>query len=230
LYKRLLWLGLVAVCLVPCASAAAFSFSGTFNTDDEFKLITFVAGANPVTLQTWSYAGGLDAAGNLIAAGGFAPVVTIYDATSGIGPSDPFVADQTSGAGCSTVAADPSSNGGCSDVLLPLLPETTLTPGDTYLVVLTQSGNTRSGGTFGDGFLEDGQGNYTPLFYGCSAAAFCDPNDPLDVRTGNWELDIVGATSADSGGSPVPEPSYGLPMLAAAAGGLLWRRLRQANA
>jgi hypothetical protein len=225
LSKRLLWLALVAAILVPCASADAFSFSGTFNTDDDFKLITFVAGANPVTLQTWSYAGGLDAAGNLIAAGGLAPVVTIYDATSGIGPSDPLVDQQTGGAGCPTVALDPST-GGCLDVLLP---ETTLTPGDTYLVVLTQSGNNANGFTYGDGFGEAGQGNYTPLIYGCSAAAFCDPDNTLSVRTGNWELDIVGATSADSGGSPVPEPSYGLPMLAAAVGGLLWRRLRPAN-
>ncbi len=221
--KNLLFLGLVTTSLAPYASAD-ISFAGVFDNDDQFKLITFTAGVNPVTLQTWSYAGGMDIMGNLISAGGFAPVVTIYDATGGVGPSDPFVDQQTGGAGCPTVAADPST-GSCLDVLLP---ETTLTPGDTYLVVITQSGNTANGATYGDGFSEDGQGNYTPSFYGCSASAFCDPTDPLDARTGNWELDILGATSA-SEFSSAPEPSYGMPMLAAGLGALLWRRRRLAQ-
>lgn len=64
------------------ALADNFSFQGTFTKDDNVQLFTFNVGStSTVTLRTWSYAGGVDAAGVTIPRGGFDPILALFDST-----------------------------------------------------------------------------------------------------------------------------------------------------
>ena len=79
-------LGSVLTLAALAQPANATSYVGTFANPGDVALINFsVAGLNPatVTFQTFSYAGGTNGAGNLIASGGFDPVVTIYTRPAG---------------------------------------------------------------------------------------------------------------------------------------------------
>jgi hypothetical protein len=71
---------LAAMVLVSTPAAAAdFSFTGNFTQDDNVQLFNFVVGApSSVTLRTWSYAGGTNAAGTTIARGGFDPILALF--------------------------------------------------------------------------------------------------------------------------------------------------------
>src|SRR3954449_4659978 len=76
---KALGLGILAASL---ASAANFSFQGSLTRDDQVQLFTFSVGsASTVTLRTWSYAGGVNAAGATIARGGFDPILALFDST-----------------------------------------------------------------------------------------------------------------------------------------------------
>ncbi|MGH8763084.1 MAG: DVUA0089 family protein [Nitrosospira sp.] len=95
---------IIALSLVTgSANAADFSFAGGFANDNEVQEFNFaVAGAaQDVTLRTWSYAGGTDAAGTVIARGGFDPIVSLFNASTGslIGVNDDghLVTDPVSG-------------------------------------------------------------------------------------------------------------------------------------
>lgn len=67
------------------ALAGDFSFTGNFKNDNDVQPILFtVTEPNAaVTLQTWSFVGGTNAAGAAISGGGFDPIVTVFDAVSG---------------------------------------------------------------------------------------------------------------------------------------------------
>ena len=185
--------------LAGVASADSFSFSGTFTQDDQQQLFLFTAPSSNVALRTWSYGGGLDALGNIIVPGGFDPVLTLFDATGGLNASSALVNSNDDGAG---VAVDPVT-GNAFDSLLEL---TALDPGHTYALVLTQAGNLANGLTYGDGFTQAGQGNFTGSANGCGGTApFCESLGPV-YRNGSWEVDIVGVgTAAEITG--VPEPA-----------------------
>lgn len=71
-----------AALAVGCANASAvdFSFSGMFTGDDDVQLFDFSVGmASLVTFRTLSYAGGTNAAGTVIARGGFDPILALFD-------------------------------------------------------------------------------------------------------------------------------------------------------
>ena len=149
------------------ARAAPVSFTGTFADDNGVALFSFTLPADAdVTLRTWSYAGGTNAAGELIAAGGFDPIVSLF---FGSGGSAILIGADDNGLG---VAVDPAT-GEARDALLDLM---ALVAG-TYTVALTQFANFANGPTLADGFL--GLGG--PGFGG---------------RSGAWALDIVGTPSA----------------------------------
>ena len=64
------------------SNAADFSFTGNFNLDNDVQLFNFSVGApSTVTLRTWSYAGGINAAGQTIARGGFDPIQAVFNST-----------------------------------------------------------------------------------------------------------------------------------------------------
>ncbi len=64
------------------AQAANVSFTGSFATDDAVQLFNFSVGApSSVTLRTYSYAGGVQANGNVVSAGGFDPILALFNST-----------------------------------------------------------------------------------------------------------------------------------------------------
>lgn len=181
-----------------------FSFTGNFTQDDNVQAFTFsVAASSTVTLRTWSYAGGVNAAGTTIARGGFDPILALF---SGTGPSALYIGQNDDGGG--SVAPDPLT-GAYFDTFL----QETLDPG-TYTVTVMEYDNFAAGTTFGDGFARDGQGNFTGVLGGCTQGFFCDVTRaaPYNNRDGHWAFDIDGVNAAVVVPPPpttgvTPEPS-----------------------
>lgn len=174
------------------ASAANFSFTGNFGTDDAVQLFNFnVDSVSTVTLRTLSYAGGTNAAGETIARGGFDPVLSLFDASGallGVGDDG----------GYGVVATDALTSSAWDGFLTALL-----APG-AYTVALTQYDN-YSFGNLADGFWRVGEGNFT-VYIGCptSGPAFNDASGEEGcARTDHWAVDILNVTSAVA----VPEPA-----------------------
>jgi len=160
--------------------------------------------AGSVTLQTYGFGGGTNAAGTAIPSGGFDPFVGLFSGTGSpavfINGDSDVTTNYTPGcppAGLVTIGSVP---GQCGDVNLQF---TGLTPG-TYTALLTDGENIPNalfeppGGLLGDGFTDLSGG----VFQTCVDANDCN-ND-----TANWALDIT-----EPGGSApsVPEPgAFGL--------------------
>ncbi len=129
------------------ANAADFSFTGSFNDDDEVQEFNFsMAGAaSDVTLRTWSYAGGTNAAGTSIAAGGFDPILTLFNASTGnlISANDDGF-----------LVTDPLTGQAYDSFLTSNLPA-----GD-YTATITQFSSFANGPSLTDGFQGSGQDNF----------------------------------------------------------------------
>lgn len=218
--RRIILAVLAFLSLTLFANADNFSFTGTFQHDTDLQTFTFTLASDTpgVTLRTWSYAGGIDAAGENIAAGGFEPFLNLYF-------SDGTQMNPGPGGSCmAPVNVDPVSHG-CGDVYYPTtipFPGGTWSAG-TYIVVLSTFAN------FGVGNLSDGffaeqvlgfpaGSNFTcmvgPIGYQGNPPTiavdqpFCDEFLNNTQRTGNWELDILGVDSATQEGvAAVPEPT-----------------------
>ena len=168
---RLLNAAIAAAVLVICsvsALAANTSYTGSLADDNDVALFTFtLSSPTDVTLRTWSYAGGTNAAGTLIAAGGFDPIVSLF---FGAGSGALLIDANDDGLG---VPVDPGT-GLAFDSLL----ESFLLPAGIYTVALSQFDNFANGSTLGDGFL----------------GYLGNPN--FDGRTSAWALDISVANTA----------------------------------
>ena len=180
------------------ARAGSMSFTGTFRFDNDIQLLPFtVSTTSDVTLETWSYAGGTNAAGQVIPAGGFDVAVSLFD------PSGKLIGSNDDGIG---VATDPTTG----DAFDARLEVRGLAPGE-YTAAVTQYGNFANGPTLADGFSAGSNTNYSLAFAPPGASGyFWDVTQ--NERTGNWALDIVTAKSARTATSPipgaaVPEPS-----------------------
>jgi hypothetical protein len=181
---------LLSLALLPRdGSASPVSYSGTFSTDDEVQLFAFQVGTSgTVTLRTFGYSGGVDGAGATIAAGGFDPVLTLFD-NSGM-----FLETNDDGA-CSAVGKDPTTKN-CFDAYMSL----TLAAG-SYTLALTEADNLPIG-DLSDSFSQVGNGNFTcPEFLG-QTGAFCDASP--SQRDASYEVDIDTPNVLSS---PVPEPA-----------------------
>ncbi len=188
----------LAACAALPAQAATISFTGTFDSDDDLELFSFTLGsASTVTMMTLSYAGGVNAAGDLIAPGGFDPILTLFDA------SGAFLAENDDGTP-PDVGVDPVSGGAFDSYF-----ELALGPG-SYILALTQFDGFAAGSHLSDGFQPQ-------TFFSCPNGTFCDTAGKN--RTSAWAVDILGVDSATSA---VPEPSsimlLGLGLLAVAGG------------
>ncbi|WP_158219940.1 DVUA0089 family protein [Ideonella sp. A 288] len=177
-----------ALCLALAAGpalAAVQSYSGHFVGDDDIVMIPFsLAHDGPVGARSWGYAGGVNGAGDTIAAGGFDTVLSLFD---GSGALIALNNDDVSG----TVATDPLS-GNAWDALLTLA----LSAGD-YTLVLTQSDNLPLGAFLSDGFLRTGDASFSGSSVGVPGGQFYDLAG--HARTDFWALDL-------SLPNAVPEP------------------------
>lgn len=195
------WL-ILALLLVAPSSAWAdnLSFTGTFSGDDQVRLFNFtVSPFSTVTVRTWSYAGGVNAAGDSIADGGFDPVLSLFDSTGSLVDfSDDGLVDD--------VANDPTTGLALDSYL-----EIELDAG-TYLLALTQSDNFAVGPNFSNGFTRAGEGNFT-------GGPFLDLAG--NQRNGQWAVDILGASQ------PIPEPATLLLLGTGLAGAAVSRLRRQ---
>lgn len=188
LATKALCLGVLIASLAP---AANFSFQGSLTRDDQVQLFTFsVASTSTVTLRTWSYAGGVNAAGTTIARGGFDPILALFNSSG-------LLINQNDD-GDAAVPAD-SLTGETFDTYL----QSVLNPG-TYTVSVMQFDNFPSGTNLSNGFVYTNSPTFTSAF-GCSNGRFCDVDGYN--RTNLWAFDILGVTTASVTPTGVPEPA-----------------------
>lgn len=201
------------------ANTVDYSFTGTFSRDDNVQLFNFVVDAtSTVTFRTFGYAGGVNAAGNTIARGGFDPILALFDGTG-------KYIDHNDDGECGPVAAD-SGTGMCWDAYF----SAPLTPG-RYTVSVMQFDNYANGPNLSNGFARDGEGNFTAGWNDCDAGMFCDISGvtPWNIRDNHWAFDILNVGSAVVvQPTDVPEPSaLGFLGLGVLLGGAVWRNRRQ---
>lgn len=188
------WLISIAA-LASAASVGAvptdFSFTGNIADDDDVLFFNFTAnGTSEVTLRSYSYAGGTNAAGQVIAAGGFDPILTLYDST---GTRIDFQDDAPSG-----VPAD-ATTGSEFDVLFTQ----TLAAG-AYRVALSQYDNFGPADLNTGSFDRAGEPDFTQEFCDTPGDQFCDVNG--FGRTSFYAFDLLNVETVTGPGEPVPVP------------------------
>lgn len=196
---------LFALCsAMSSASADNISYAGQFTYDNDVQLFNFtVAQQSLVGLRTWSYAGGVNAAGQTIARGGFDPIVALFNSAG-------VLIDGEDDGGCNKVAADALSRG-CYDINFKVQ----LAPG-TYTASIQQYNNYSVSENLADGFY------YQNAEYRNFRNGFVDELD--FKRTGAWAFDLLNV-AAPAAPNDVPEPaSLGLLGLGLAGMTVLRRR------
>jgi hypothetical protein len=190
LMSRQMKLKSIAVLLAMCtfastASATNISYTGQFAFDNDVKLFNFTVGAlSTVGFRTYSYAGGVNAAGQAIARGGFDPIMELFNSAGQlIGQQD----DST----CSKVAADAVTRQ-CWDINYTVQ----LAPG-TYTASIQQYNNYSVSANLADGFYYQGAQNQN------FRNGFVDEMDVK--RNGSWAFDILNVNLAAP--AAVPEPT-----------------------
>jgi hypothetical protein len=169
------------------ANAADFSFTGNFGNDDEVQEFHFaVTEPNAeVTLRTWSYAGGTNAAGTQIAGGGFDPIVTLFNSSTGR-----FIVDNDD----SGLVIDPDTGNAWDSFLQSNLSE------GNYTATITQYGSFASGELLSDGFQGTTQTNF-----GSRASHWA-----LDILNAG-SASLGDSYISETPPAPIPEPeSYAL--------------------
>jgi hypothetical protein len=169
--------------------ANTFSFVGNFVHDNDVQFFHFgLLADSTVSLETWSFGGGVNAQGDTILAGGFLPALQVYDAVTGLAMSGPIFPGTAT---CPPHNADPNRLNSCQDAFGSL----SLVTGD-YIVALTQWENLPLG-NLADGFfyvdiVPDPAFNGGFTFFGLPG-------------TSAWALDILSVDSA-SAVTAIPEP------------------------
>lgn len=188
------------------AGTMSLSFAGTLASPTAtYSLVLAVGGigSQSVVVQTWGFGGGKNAAGAMIAPGGFDELVALY---SGTGPGALLVngtADNQSNygsyVGCPPAGTVAFSNGDavCGDVRLTA----TVAPG-TYTLVLSDANYVPNAfsevnGTLGDGYADLTGGVFQTCDTSGSFVTACITPDA------NWAFDVTDTSGANL---PTPEP------------------------
>jgi hypothetical protein len=193
--------------------AGQFSFTGNFVNDNDVQLFSFtLLSPGAVTLQTWGYGGGTNAAGQVIAPGGFESVLAIFQAPSGIAFSGPI-----------DLVAPPCAPRNVDPTLLPatlcldVYSQFSLPAGD-YFLSLTQFGNEPIG-NLSDGFpFTDVADLVNPTFND----HFVGTNGYQ--RDSHWAVDISSVDAASQIGGATPEPASAALVAGAVVLAGFWRR------
>ena len=128
--------------------AEDFSFTGNLADDDDIAFFDFsVSSVSTITLRSWSYAGGINAAGTDIPSGGFDPILAVFNSATGA-----LIGENDDGSG---VPSDPDT-GSAYDTLLEIVD---LPVGD-YTASVAQYSNFAIGPNLSDGFDGSGQTNF----------------------------------------------------------------------
>ena len=234
LLSLVLLAGLVGTPQVARASTIAstfLSFTGSLATSStDFEQSFSLSAPSTLTIQTWGFGGGTNAAGTLIPAGGFDSLVALY---SGMGPSASIVlsggnpaasADTLSifapncpPAGMVTIGAGAGSSV-CGDNNLVLA---TLAAG-TYTLQLTDANyipQAVNPGPPGASLISDGFTDLTGgVFQTCNTTT--DGTTTCITPTSNYAVDIVAPTAVLTA---VPEPGS-LMLLLGGITMVSWRR------
>jgi uncharacterized protein (TIGR03382 family) len=193
------WIQFAGLALMCCslqglATASSISNTGVFSTDDQVFQFTFtLSSASTVTVQSFGYGGGINGAGTVISQGGFGTNVALFSAIGSQG-----LIDQDSDGGSPPLGCGPRNintvTGACQDGFFT----TSLLGPGSYILTLTEAGNPAVGNTLGDGFQENGGGNFT-------GGPFLDP---FGVQlNGSWAVDVSAAGLAVN---TTPEPATAL--------------------
>lgn len=180
----LICMGLIVFTGIPVL-AANNSYTGTFIYDNDLALETFsVSAPSTVTLLTYSYAGGTNAAGQVIARGGFDPVLSVFNYSTGM------LIDSNDDGSPGQIPAD-SVTGQYFDSYLTL----SLGVG-SYEVGISQFDNTPNGPNLSDGFYEAGNDNFTLALFAPpdSTGYFWDITG--NQRDGHWAFDVLTEAQA----------------------------------
>ena len=177
-------------------TTGGFSFSGMLASPNEVLMFQFRVDANSsITLRTYSYAGGTNSAGQVIPAGGFDPILALFDAAGAlIGQNDD---------GGSNVPADPVTGSRFDTFFQPTSP---LVPG-TYTVSVSQFSNFAIGPNLSNGFEADEtsfNGRTANFAFDVLGAASATgpgaqaPSGPLNVIGFGRQQTAVGTTTGNS--------------------------------
>ncbi|NTV29409.1 MAG: PEP-CTERM sorting domain-containing protein [Candidatus Omnitrophica bacterium] len=182
------------------AWASTTSYQGSFTKDDDIQTFNInIPEQSNVLFRTFSYAGGVNGAGETVARGGFDPFLSLFDGTGAFIDSNDDAADN---AGQYVVPAD-AVTGKQWDSYLSIV----LEPGN-YILALTQAENQFVGGVgdnISEGFTFSGQGNYTPELVGVTETTpFWEMYDNGQVvhRDGHWAVDVTAESQVVT-----PEPA-----------------------
>jgi hypothetical protein len=179
--------------------ANADNATSTFDSTDSFQLTLNLTTASNVDLQTYGFGGGVNAAGQTIAAGGTDPFVGLFSGTGNgavfINGTSLDLNNYTSGCPKANSVSD-FGDTTCGDVNLAF---TDLAAG-TYTVLLSDGeyipcAAVGCGTTLGDGAADFTFGTFCNLVDG-------NTGTPCPSTSGAWALDVTTAAY-----KPVPEPA-----------------------
>jgi hypothetical protein len=160
----------VGVLTIGNANASTISYSGTFSSDDQVQLYSYtLSQVSPVTFETNSYA-----------AGGFVPVLSLFNSAGVEIGSDG--GDATCSAGMKADAATMM----CDDALL-----TESLAAGSYTLAVSEFFNVPVGPNLSNGFLEQGQGNFTGASCGSTGGFYETDIAPCVQRTDAFSVNIT---------------------------------------
>lgn len=195
---------LLLLCVPGFSTQITTSYTGTFTDANSVFTTSFTLdSASHVVLQTYGYGGsasapnGANNAGAVIDAGGFDPVIYLFDGSGNwLAENDDATATLNDFAAC--LPGTPDAKGHCLDARLTV----DLNPG-TYQIALTAFHNDMTTTSLLGGWNDNGTFN---------------------DRLNSYALDLTATTLGSQ--SAVPEPGSGILLLPIAGLGIVWHRRR----